>query len=284
MPASHAGVDYALLRRVVRVHSHNVLDPSRNYAFDTRLARVWRSMGMSSLEELVEHLRNGHDAALELAVADAMTVNETSFFRDGRPFELLRAQLLPELIEARRSVRTLRLWSGACSTGQEAYSLALLLREHFPHLANWKIRVEGTDICQHVVDRAEAGRYQPMEVNRGLADRLLVRYFDQEGEDWIVKPAVRELCHFQRADLCDLPLPLRGRFDVILLRNVILYFAPEYRREVLEEAHRLLAPDGVLFLGASEQPADMSLWTAIVAGGTCYFRPRAVTGQDAPKS
>jgi chemotaxis protein methyltransferase CheR len=267
-------VDFGFLRKVVEAHSHNVLDPSRDYVFQARLAGILRSRRMSGLEELVEHLRARRDAALELAVADAMTINETSFFRDGRPFELLRVELLPRIIEARRGVRALRMWSAACSTGQEAYSLAILMREHFPLLANWNVRVEGTDICEDVVKRAQAGRFHRIEVNRGLAARYLVRYFEQDGDDWVVKPQVRSLCHFHKMNLCRFPLPLRARFDVIFLRNVMLYFAAETRRALLAEVHRLLAPDGVLFLGSTEQPADASLWTATLAGGTCYFLPR----------
>jgi len=229
---------------------------------------------MNSLADLVHHLRSRRDPALELAVADAMTINETSFFRDSRPFDLLRTDLLPGLIEARRSVRSLRLWSAACSTGQEAYSLAILIREHFPVLTNWSIRIEGTDICESVVKRSQAGRYQRIEVNRGLPARYLVRHFDQVDDDWAVKPQIRSLCNFQKVNLCRFPLPFRVKFDVIFLRNVMLYFAPEMRRALLAEVRRLLAPDGVLLLGSTEQPADPSLWSATLSGGTCHFRPR----------
>ncbi|HWG20863.1 MAG TPA: protein-glutamate O-methyltransferase CheR [Terracidiphilus sp.] len=274
MASKPARSDFVFLRKIVHARSQNVLDPARDYVFEARLAKLVRSRGMSSVADLVNHLRNTRDEALEAAVADAMTINETTFFRDGRPFELLHRVLLPELIEARRITRSLRLWSAGCSTGQEAYSLAMLLREHASSLANWKIRVEATDICADVVKRAEAGRYQRIEVNRGLPARYLARYFEPVGEDWIVKPEVRGLCHFHKANLCS-PLPFRERFDVIFLRNVMLYLGQESRRAVLAAAHRLLAPDGVLCLGASEQPADTSLWTSVLAGGTCYYRPRA---------
>jgi chemotaxis protein methyltransferase CheR len=274
VPTTRATVDFSFLRRIVQAHSQNVLDPSRDYVFEARLAGIVRNRGMAGLAGLVDYLRSTSDPALELAVADAMTINETSFFRDGRPFELLRLDLLPRIIEARRSARALRLWSAACSTGQEAYSLAILLREHFPLLANWQMKVEATDICEQVVRRAQAGRFQRIEVNRGLPARFLVRYFEQDGNEWIVKPQIRALCNFTRANLCKFPLQTRGRFDVIFLRNVMLYFAPETRRALLSEVHRLLAPDGVLFLGSTEQPADSSLWSAVLAGGTCYFRPK----------
>ena len=225
----------------------------------------------------MQHLRKQKNPVLERAIADAMTINETSFFRDTRPFELLRVELLPRLIEARKHTRGLRLWSAACSTGQEAYSLAMVMREHFSTLSNWNIRIEGTDICAEVVERAQAGCYRRIEMNRGLPARHVVRFFDRQGEDWVVKPELRQMCNFRQANLCAPHLPFSradDRFDVIFLRNVMLYFAQETRKSLLAGIHRLLAPDGILFLGSSEQPADPSIWTSVLAGGTCHFKPR----------
>ena len=272
-----SNVDYGYLRRLVFGLSRNVLDPSRDYLFDTRLTRLLRNRGMTHLEELVQHLKLRRDPLLERSIAEAMTINETSFFRDGRPFELLRAELLPKLIDSRCYARTLRFWSAACSTGQEAYSLGMLIHEHFPLLAGWTIRIEGTDICSEVVERAQAGRYHRIEMNRGLPARSVVRYFDHVGEDWVVKPVIGRMCNFRQANLCSSPLPfsrIDDRFDVIFLRNVMLYFSQESRRTLLAGIHKLLAPDGILFLGSSEQPADPTIWTPVLAGGTCHFRPR----------
>jgi chemotaxis protein methyltransferase CheR len=270
-------VDYGYLRELVFGLSQNVLDPSRDYLFETRLSRLLRNQGIAHLEELVQQLKVRKDPALERSVAEAMTINETSFFRDSRPFELLRTDLLPKLIEARRHVGSLRFWSAACSSGQEAYSLAMAMQEHFPMLVGWNIRIEGTDICAEVVERAKAGRYHRIEINRGLPARFVVRYFDHTGEDWVVKPEVRKMCNFRQANLCAKQLPFHrsdDRFDVIFLRNVMLYFSQETRRALLGNIHRVLAPDGVLFLGSSEQPADPSIWTTVLAGGTCHFKPR----------
>jgi len=272
-----SSVDYGFLRQVVLGCSQMVLDPARDYLFETRLAKLLRNQGMTRLEELVELLKQAKDPILERSVAEAMAINETSFFRDGHPFELLRAVLLPELIKARRDTRCLRFWSGACSTGQEAYSLAMLLLEHFPGQSNWNIRIEGTDLCAEAIERARQGRYHRFEMNRGLHERFVARYFDHAGEDSVVKPEVRRLCNFRQANLCQPHLPFAradDRFDVILLRNVMLYFSQETRKTLLAGVHRLLAPDGVLFLGSSEQPADPSIWTPVLAGGTCHFRPR----------
>jgi len=272
-----AAVDYGYLRQVVFDVSQNVLDASRDYLFDTRLTRVLRNQGMTHLDELVRKLRTQKNPSLEREVAEAMTINETSFFRDLRPFDLLRQELLPKIIEARRFHRTLRLWSAACATGQEAYSLAMMLLEHFPMLVGWNIVIEGTDICNEVVDRARAGRYHRIEINRGLPARYVVRYFDHIGEDWIVKPEVRKMCSFRQANLCGPSLPFNratDSFDVIFLRNVMLYFDLPTRRTLMSGVHHLLAPDGILFLGSSEQPVDMSTWSPVLTAGTCYFKPR----------
>ncbi|HUD12921.1 MAG TPA: protein-glutamate O-methyltransferase CheR [Terracidiphilus sp.] len=270
-------VDYGYLRQLVFGLSQNVLDPSRDYLFETRLTKLLRNQGMTHLEELVQHLKLKRNSVLERSIAEAMTINETSFFRDSRPFELLRTDLLPQLIEARRNARGLRFWSAACSTGQEAYSIGMMMQEHFPLLAGWNLRIEGTDICAEVVERAQAGCYHRIEMNRGLPARFVVRYFDHHGENWTVKPEVKKMSNFRQASLSGPTLPFNraeDRFDVIFLRNVMLYFSQETRKVLLAGIHRVLAPDGILFLGSSEQPADPSIWTPVLAGGTCYFRPR----------
>jgi chemotaxis protein methyltransferase CheR len=275
MQTTSTGYEY--LRQLVYGISQNVLDPSRDYLFETRLSKLLRNQSMTRLDELVAQLRVQRNPALERSIAEAMTINETSFFRDSRPFELLRTDLLPQLIEERRHVRTLRFWSAACSTGQEAYSLGMLMQEHFPMLAGWNIRIEGTDINGEVVERAKVGSYHRIEMNRGLPARFVVRYFDHAGEEWVMKPVVRNLCNFRQANLCSSPLPFSRTddcFDVIFLRNVMLYFSLETRKALMVGIHRMLAPDGILLLGSSEQPADLSLWTATLAGGTCYFKPR----------
>jgi chemotaxis protein methyltransferase CheR len=270
-------VDYGYLRQLVFGLSQNVLDPSRDYLFETRLTKLLRNQGMSHLEELVQNLKLRKNPVLERSIAEAMTINETSFFRDSRPFDLLRTELLPKLIEARRNARSLRFWSAACSTGQEGYSIAMMMLEHFSLLSGWNLRIEGTDICAEVVARAQSGCYHRIEINRGLPARSVVRFFDHQGEDWVVKPEVKKMCNFRQANLCGATLPFNraeDRFDVIFLRNVMLYFSQETRKVLLAGIHRVLAPDGILFLGSSEQPADPSIWTAILAGGTCYFRPK----------
>jgi len=276
-PVSPSAVDYSYLRQIVFDQSQNVLDPSRDYLFETRLSKLLRNRGLTHIEELIQLLRLKRDPTLERQIAEAMTINETSFFRDGRPFELLRTELLPPLLESRRSSRTLRFWSAACSTGQEAYSIGMLLLEHFPQLAGWAVRIEGTDISSEVVERCRGGSYHRIEMNRGLPARNIVRFFDHHGEDWTVKPELKALTNFRQANLCSDQPPFSfgtPPFDIIFLRNVMLYFSQETRKKLLAYVHRMLAPDGILFLGSSEQPAAPTIWTPHLSGGTCYYRPR----------
>lgn len=267
-----ANADSSYLRRLVFRYSQNVLEPAHDHLFETRLQGLLHQRGISHLHELVRLLRASDCPELERSIAEAMTINETSFFRDRRMFEELRTEVLPALIHARLASRRLRLWSAASSTGQEAYSLAMLIREHFPQLSTWDIQIEGTDICTEVVRRARLGRYQRIEMNRGLPARLLVRYFDRSGEEWVIKPAIAGLCAFRQANLCE-RLPFHQPFDLILLRNVMLYLSIEARLPLLDSIHRLIAADGYLFLGSAEQVPDRSIWSTVFAGGTTYYRP-----------
>src|SRR5215469_3929717 len=198
--------DYAYLRSVVHSESSNRIDPSRNSLFETRLTSIARLAGVSNLEGLVSMLKEERPAHLHRAVAEAMTINETSFFRDVRPFDLLRETILPRLVESRRGERRLRIWSAASSTGQEAYSLAMLITEHLPEIAHWDVKIVGTDISRQVVEYARKGRYRRLEVNRGLPARMLLKYMTRDGEEWEVQPKIRAMCEFQCANLCG-PLP-----------------------------------------------------------------------------
>jgi len=267
-----AGADYAYLRDVVFRHSCNVLEPTHDHLFETRLTGLLRHYGINHLHELVRLLRFSKNPDLERAIAEAMTINETSFFRDCRTFNALRTEVLPRLIDSRLATRRLRVWSAACSTGQEAYSLAMLIRENFPLLSGWDIRIEGTDISTAVIERARLGRYHRIEMNRGLPARLLVRFFDRSGESWVVKPTIGTLCRFRHANLCA-PLSFQQSFDLILLRNVMLYLSIEARVSLLAVTRRLIAPDGYLFLGSAEQVPDLSAWTTVFSGHTTYYRP-----------
>lgn len=264
--------DFAYLRSVVYEQSANTLDASRDYLFESRLQCLLRSTGLRTLDNLVAALRRQPDHGIKRSIAEAMTINETSFFRDRAPFELLRTDLIPNLIRQRAASRHLRLWSAACSTGQEAYSLAMLLCEHFPELRDWRVEIVGTDISGKVVARAQAGRYQRLEVNRGLPARYLIKYFGRDGEEWQVAPELRRICHFHQRNLCNGPMLLE-KYDGILLRNVMLYFSIETRKRLLLSIHRILEPDGFLILGSGEQPELSGHFRAVLARGSCYYTP-----------
>jgi chemotaxis protein methyltransferase CheR len=262
--------DYEYLRRVVMEQSANLVDPSRNSLFDARLAPIARSSGTTSLQDFVSMLKAGRPAHLHRAVAEAMTVNETSFFRDMTMFEMLREVILPRLIEQRAGTRQLRIWSAASSTGQEAYSLAMSIAEYFPHLAGWDVKIIGTDISRYVVDYAQQGRYRRLEVNRGLPARMLLKYMVRDGEEWAVVPQIRSMCEFRYANLCA-PMPQLPVFDLVLLRNVLLYFSQNDRRTLFDEIHRKLGPGGYLVLGNAEQAEDSTKLFEVEFDANCYF-------------
>jgi chemotaxis protein methyltransferase CheR len=262
--------DYAYLRELVMDQSANLIDPSRNALFDTRLTPIARLAGASNLHDFVGLLRSGRPAHLHRVVAEAMTVNETSFFRDVQPFEMLRQVVLPNLIKERGRGKRLRIWSAASSTGQEAYSLAMLIAEHFPMLATWDVKVIGTDISRQVVDYAQRGRYRRLEVNRGLPARMLLKYMVRVDEEWEVCPQIRSLCEFQHANLCG-PLLQLPQFDLVLLRNVLLYFSQHDRGALFTDVHRKMMPNGYLVLGTAEQAEDSTNLFEVEFAANCYF-------------
>jgi chemotaxis protein methyltransferase CheR len=265
--------DYAYLRELVLAQSANLIDPSRNALFDTRLTPIARMAGASSLEDFVNILKADRPVHLHRAVAEAMTINETSFFRDLKPFEVLRDVILPRLIEQRAAGRRLRVWSAASSTGQEAYSLAMLIAEYFPSLAGWDVKIIGTDISRQVIDYARRGRYRRLEVNRGLPARMLLKYLHREGEEWEVSPPIRSMCEFHYANLCS-PLPRMPVFDLVLLRNVLLYFPQEDRRSLFRDVYRQMTPEGYLVLGNAEQAEDSTnLFDVEFTSNSYFYRP-----------
>jgi chemotaxis protein methyltransferase CheR len=265
--------DYAYLREVVLAQSANLIDPSRNALFDIKLSEVARSAGASNLKEFVHLLRTGQPLHLYRAVAEAMTINETSFFRDVKTFNLIRNSLLPQLLERRKAERRLRIWSAASSTGQEAYSVAMLLLEQFPETAGWDVKIIGTDISRAVVEYARTGRYRRLEVNRGLPARMLPKYFRREKEEWEISARLRALCEFHQVNLCA-PLPALPTFDLVLLRNVILYFSQEDRSHVFNTVHSRLAEDGYLLLGHAEQAEESTnLFEVEFAEESFCYRP-----------
>ena len=207
------------------------------------------------------------------AAADATTLHETGFFRDREVFDALRESALPRLMEANGATRRLHVWCAACSTGQEAYSVAMLLRESLAdELTEWDISIVATDIAGDAVEYARRGQYRRAEVNRGLAARLLVRYFLRNGEEWGVVPELRAMCQFRQADVCH-PNADTERFDLVLMRNMLLFLPEQDRAAAFQVAHRRMEPHGVLVLGQAEQAEDSTqLFEAEHVGECCFYR------------
>ncbi len=228
-----------------------VIDEDKHYLVEYRLAPLIEREGMPSFRHLVSELKQPSSGPLRSRVVDAITTNETSFFRDSRPFEILRRIILPQLIEHRRYSRTLHFFFGGCSSGQEPYSIAMLLRNHFPEIDDWNIRLTATDISGEMVRRAREGLFTQFEVNRGLPARLLVRYFERAGIHWRICESIRRMVDFQEINLTR-PLNLGKDVDIFFLRNVLIYFDQTERCRLLAQARDVLRPDGCLMLGAAE--------------------------------
>jgi two-component system chemotaxis response regulator CheB len=274
-----ASFDY--IRSLVLQRSAIALEENKGYLVESRLSPLARKQGWSTLAELVAALRSAPYGVLHDQVVDAMTTNETSFFRDAHPFETMRSTFLPELIAARSAQRMLNIWSAACSSGQEPYTIAMVVREYFPQLAGWQMRIVATDLSQEMLERAESGRYSQAEVNRGLPAPLLVKYFQRDGLHWVVKPEVRQAVRFCRLNLTESwhQLPT---FDLVFMRNVLIYFKPDVKRLILGKLRRQLAADGILLLGGAETTIgiDDNFYRHTVGKTTLYrlSAPKGGTG------
>lgn len=246
--------DFDYVRKLVLESSALVLGPGKEYLVESRLNVLASREGFSSLHHLVQGLHLERSGILKTKVVEALMTHETTFFRDMRPFETLRTVVVPSIMMRRASERSLNIWSAGCSTGQETYSIAMLLLEYFPALAGWSIYLMGSDISKRAIDRARSGRYTQLEVNRGLPANLLVKYFQKSKGECQINGSMRRMAVFQEINLVG-PWPRLPPMDVIFLRNVLIYFDPATRRDILRRVHRLLNSDGFLFLGGSETTA-----------------------------
>ncbi len=245
------GNDFTFIAGLLKSRSGLVITPDKTYLLETRLSGMMRELGLKDLAALIEVLRQPAAETLRARVVDAMTTNETSFFRDSHPFDTLRKTVLPGLIERRAASRSLRIWSAACSTGQEPYSLAMTIKDHFPILAGWRLEIVATDISPSVLERARSGVYSTFEVQRGLPIQMLIRHFDQVGNDWRIKNELRRHINFRPANLLE-DFSSLGMFDVVLCRNVLIYFDPETKTRILRAIAKNMAADGSLLLGGAE--------------------------------
>ncbi len=248
-------LDYEFLRKLLKDRSGLDLSSDKQYLVESRLIPLARRLGMPGIPELVAKIKSGSDATIA-QVVEAMTTNETFFFRDKIPFDHLRETIFPALAQARASRRSLRIWCAASSTGQEPYSIAMCVRE-FAGLSGWRVEIVATDLSQEVLEKSKAGIYSQFEVQRGLPIQLLVKYFTQAGELWQLNPDIRAMVQHRQLNLLQ-DFSGLGTFDVIFCRNVLIYFDQETKVGIFDRLARMLEPDGVLLLGAAESVVGIS--------------------------
>ena len=249
--------DFELLSGLLKRRSGLVISKDKLYLLESRLVPLARERGMNGLDDLVSALRRAPEEQLLADVTEAMTTNESSFFRDINPFDNFRDAVLPELFQSRAGTRSIRIWSAACSTGQEPYSLAMLLRETAAKIAGWRVEIFATDLSTEVMEKAKVGLYSQFEVQRGLPIQLLVKYFSQVNEMWQIDPSIRAMAKFQPHNLLDTHSP-PGAFDVVFCRNVLIYFDQQTKGAVLQKISRAMPSDGFLFLGGAETVLGIS--------------------------
>ncbi|MBP7933732.1 MAG: protein-glutamate O-methyltransferase CheR [Phycisphaerae bacterium] len=251
--------DIKVISRLVDDLCGIVLDETKGYLIKSRLTRIAEETGCSTFSELYYKVRYANDKTLQTKIIDAITTNETLFFRDTTPFEAMRHKVIPDLIDEKAGTvcpRRLRIWSAACSTGQEPYSMVMVLYELLPDAARWDIQITATDISDTAIRQASLGRYSDMEINRGMTPQMLAKYFNREPSGWKVKDEVRGLVAFRRINLLE-PFVGLGPFDIVFCRNVAIYFSPEARRSLFLRLADTLTPSGYLFVGSSESLTDL---------------------------
>ena len=243
--------DFELLCGIVKSRSGLSLSPDKAYLLENRLMAVARKWGMNDIDGLAASVRGGPNEELLREITEAMTTNETLFFRDQTPFEQLEKVVLPRLLESRKESRRIRIWSAACSSGQEPYSIAMILKGMGSILDNWRIDICATDISRTMLDKARAGLYTQFEVQRGLPIAMLMKHFRQAGDKWEIDPAIRSMVEYQEFNLLNSSAGL-GQFDIVFCRNVLIYLDPPTKSKVLDNVWQQMPADGILYMGGAE--------------------------------
>ena len=249
-------LDYEFLRKLLKERSGLDLSPDKQYLVESRLVPLARKVGLPGITELVQKMKAGPNA-LTAEVVEAMTTNETFFFRDKVPFDHLRDTMLPALLQARASRRSLRIWCAASSTGQEPYSIAMCLKELGAAVAGWRVEIIGTDLSQAVLEKSRAGIFSQFEVQRGLPIQMLVKHFTQIGELWQLNPDIRSMVQYRQLNLLH-DFSQLGTFDVIFCRNVLIYFDQDTKAGIFERLAKVVESDGFMVLGAAESVVGIS--------------------------
>ena len=251
------------------------LEPGKAYLVESRLQPIARREGFASLSDMIAKLRAQPANGLNWLVVEAMTTNETYFFRDVHPFELLKTKVLPELIKRRAAQRQINIWCAAASSGQEPYSIMMLLREHFPELSTWKINFTATDISNQMLNRCREGFYSQLEVNRGLPATLLVKYFEKISTEWKIRDDLRRAIDFRQLNLAQ-PWPALATMDIVFIRNVLIYFDAATKKPILARVRRLMSPDGYMFLGGAETTLNLDeSFKRVQVNNSAYYQLNA---------
>ncbi len=267
-------LDYDYLRKCLKERSGLVLSADKQYLVESRLLPVARKAGLANLGELVIALKSAREPALMTTVVEAMTTNESFFFRDKMPFDHFRKTIMPALLATRKSARTIRIWCAAASTGQEPYSLAMALKEIEREIAGWRIELLATDLSTEVLEKARTGLYTQFEVQRGLPIQLLVKHFTQIGELWQIAPDLRAMVRYRQLNLLA-DFSQLGMFDLIFCRNVLIYFDQDTKIDVLNRMARVIAADGYLVLGAAETVVGLTDRFKMVPDKRGLYAPNA---------
>ena len=270
--------DFELIAEILKDRSGLALNKEKAYLLESRLNPVARKWNFSGFDELAQVIRTKKDEALLVDVTEAMTTNESFFFRDQKPFDQFSTIVLPHLLEARASRRSIRIWSAACSSGQEPYTLAMLLKEQAKILAGWRVEIIATDLSNEILDKAKDGLYSQFEVQRGLPISLLVKNFTQVGERWQIDDSLRRMVKFQKLNLLG-NLSSLGKFDVVFCRNVLIYFDTPTKTKVLDGISEMLPPDGFLYLGGAETVLGTSDRFQIMQGHRGIYSLAAESGE-----
>lgn len=264
--------DFELLSRTVRDRSGLVLTADKSYLLESRLMPVARKFGLGDLDGIVAKLRSAAGQDLLRAVTEAMTTNETLFFRDTKPFEQLKRVVLPKMLEGRAKQRAIRIWCAACSSGQEPYSIAMQIEEEAAKFSGWRIEILATDLSGEMIEKAKAGLFSQFEVQRGLPIQLLMKYFKQVEDRWQISDRLRQMVSFREFNLLQEFRSL-GQFDVIFCRNVLIYFDQPTKTTILERIHGNMPDDGVLYLGGAETVLGITEKFEPVSGERGLYRP-----------
>ena len=248
--------DYAFVVKLLQERTAIVLDPGKEYLVESRLAPVALQHGLATATEFIQKLRSPGGTTYIPGLIEAMVTTETSFFRDVHPFETLRKTVLPELLRSRLPDRELNIWCGASASGQEPYAIAILIREHFPELLGWTVNILASDLSTEMLKRSQEARYTQLEVSRGMPAALLAKYFHQDGFHWVLRDDIRSMVRFQQINLAQ-AWPQMPMWDIILIRNVMIYFDIETKKAILRRVSKVLRPDGLLILGGAETTLNL---------------------------